>query len=512
MGLKGKYSVLFFVVALFLLSCLTAAKEDPELMTCKHQCRQQRQYDEKQKRFCERQCEDYSKEKRERERRKEGKEEDERWDINPRWDPQEDRREMGRRSRGYDEEGEGERENPYVFNEDEFETKFQNQFGRERVLPKFSRVSKHLKGIENFRVEIFETKPMTFMLPKHCDADAFFFVANGRGTITLVSPDNRESFNIQRGHIMKVAAGTNVYLVNSDDNERLILVKLIQPVSNPGKFESFFGAGGRNPESFFNALSPEIVEALFNVRRDRLEKFFRKQDQGIVKKASREQIRALSQKSEEGAWPFGGAGARTSNGPFNLFRQRPLHNNEFGKLIEVDSDDFKQLRDLNLRITFANITQGGMHTLHYNTRATKIAVVVKGTGHFQMACPHIAGEQRQRPSRHQEEEASSVHYEKVSAKLSCGTVFIVPAGHPFVTVASRDENLEVICFEVNAEDNEKVALAGNKSVFKQLEREAKELSFEDKAEVVDEFLGKQKEEFFFAGPRSRQQRGGRSEE
>ncbi|KAL8138926.1 hypothetical protein V2J09_004927, partial [Rumex salicifolius] len=200
-----------------------------------------------------------------------------------------------------------------------------------------------------------------------------------------------------------------------------------------------------------------------------------------------------SQQGEEGHWPFGGGGARTSNGPFNLFRQRPTHSNEFGKLIEVDSDDFKQLRDLDLRVSFANITEGGMHTLHYNTRATKIAVVVRGKGRFQMACPHISGERRQRPSkRHQEqgEEVSSVHYEKVSAELSCGTVFIVPTGHPFVTVASKDENLEIICFEVNAEDNEKVAFAGKRSVFKQLEREAKVLSFNEKAELVDEFLGK----------------------
>ncbi|KAL8160226.1 hypothetical protein V2J09_001763 [Rumex salicifolius] len=60
---------------------------------------------------------------------------------------------------------------------------------------------------------------------------------------------------------------------------------------------------------------------------------------------------------EEGHWPFGGGGARTSNGPLNLFRQRPTHSNEFRKLIEVDSDDFKQLRDLDLRVSFANITE-----------------------------------------------------------------------------------------------------------------------------------------------------------
>lgn len=77
---------------------------------------------------------------------------------------------------------EGFSDNPYVFEERHFFTGMQSQHGRVRVLPKFTDRSPLLRGIENYRVTIFEAEPQTFVLPNHWDADAVFFVANG--TIT----------------------------------------------------------------------------------------------------------------------------------------------------------------------------------------------------------------------------------------------------------------------------------------------------------------------------------------
>lgn len=112
-----------------------------------------------------------------------------------------------------------------------------------------------------------------------------------------------------------------------------------------------------------------------------------------------------------------------------------------------------------------------MHTPFYNSRVTKIAVVVNGKGYFEMACPHVSksGHKQQHHHRHGgksgrgEESTTPVHYEKINSELRRGTVFVVPPGHPFVTVASEDENLEVICFEINAENNHKSPLAGTNS-------------------------------------------------
>uniref|UniRef100_A0A803MFJ7 Cupin type-1 domain-containing protein n=1 Tax=Chenopodium quinoa TaxID=63459 RepID=A0A803MFJ7_CHEQI len=341
--------------------------------------------------------------------------------------------------------------------------------------------SRHDPGKE---VMIFEANPQTFVVPNHWDADVVLFVAQGEGTVSLVYTDRRESFNIERGHVMVIPAGVTAYLINKGNNDKLILVKLINPVSNIGKFESFFGPGGDNPESYFNAFSSDILEAAFKTSEDSLKRIFSQQREGAIIRASEEQIKALTH--EKGShWPFGGKGSRDS-APFHLLRQNPRESNDFGSLFEVDSNDYRQLRDLNVAVSFANITQGSMHTPYYNSRATKIAVVLNGKGYFEMACPHINSELRE------------------------GTVFVVPPSHPFVTVASEDENLEVICFEINAENNHKFPLAGQRNILKNIEKEAKELAFATSAEEVDEVFRNQEEEFFFKGPRQQEHRRGYS--
>lgn len=108
--------------------------------------------------------------------------------------------------------------------------------------------------------------------------------------MSLVSKGKRNSFNIGRGDIIRVCAGTTAYLINRDNNENLLIAKLLIPVSTPGQFQvrkfsvpifnsstnnvclyiclmqPFFGPGGReNPESFYSAFSSEILEAALNV-------------------------------------------------------------------------------------------------------------------------------------------------------------------------------------------------------------------------------------------------------
>lgn len=55
--------------------------------------------------------------------------------------------------------------------------------------------------------------------------------------MNMVREQRRESFNIKEGDIFRIHAGTTAYLVNRDNNERLVLVKLIQPVNTPGQFQ-----------------------------------------------------------------------------------------------------------------------------------------------------------------------------------------------------------------------------------------------------------------------------------
>ncbi|CAI9774335.1 unnamed protein product [Fraxinus pennsylvanica] len=399
--------------------------------------------------------------------------------------------------------GEEQEENPYVFDDRHFTTGLQTQHGRLRILQNFAERSKLLLGIGNYRVAVLEAQPHTFIVPNHQDVNTLLYVAQGEGAVSVVSEDNRESFNIREGDIFWIAAGTPTYLINRHNNQNLVIAELLQPVSVPGRVEAFFGAGGENPESFYKAFSDEILDAAFNARRDRWQSLFRKQRQGAILKASEEQIRAMS-REEGGIWPFGG---QTKASVINILEQRPSQSNQYGKLYEVDSSQHRQLQDHDVSISLANITQGAMTTLYYNSEATQIVIVEDGEGYFEMACPHLSQQQGQGQGQQQPRPS----YQKVSSPLKQGTVVVVPAGHPYVAVASNNQNLVLLSFEINSKNNRRYPLAGKRNIINQLEREAKELAFRASARNVDEVFGSQNDEGFVKGPRQQQQQGGRAD-
>lgn len=93
-----------------------------------------------------------------------------------------------------------------------------------------------------------------------------------------------------------------------------------------------------------------------------------------------------------------------------------------------------------------------MENPFFNSKSIKIVVVNKGEGYFEMTCPHLSS-----PSS---SGSTPISYRKLSAHIKRGIVFIVPPGHPLITVASKDHNLELLVFETNARDNKRFPLAG----------------------------------------------------
>lgn len=65
-----------------------------------------------------------------------------------------------------------------------------------------------------------------------------FFV--GQGTITAIRENNRESYNVKRGDIIRVPSGNTFYVTNTDDDEKLYIVKFIKSINLPGQCEVYY--------------------------------------------------------------------------------------------------------------------------------------------------------------------------------------------------------------------------------------------------------------------------------
>lgn len=227
--------------------------------------------------------------------------------------------------------------------------------------------------------------------------------------------------------------------------------------------------------------------------------------------ASQEQIREMSRHG--GHWTFGGE----QRGPYNLLNKSPTHSNQHGRHYEVDRNDYPPLRDLDMQVSFANITGGSMVAPFFNSRATKISIVTGGRGYIEIVCPHSGQQQGGKGQEEEQEQKEGQQrqgrrYQKVRARVTEKTVFIVPPGHPVAIVADRHQNLEVLCFEVNAENNRKTFVAGRNNVVSKMERQAKELAFGVPSKLVDEVFSRQQEEMFVRGPQSQQPREREEEE
>ncbi|KAH0457516.1 hypothetical protein IEQ34_012831 [Dendrobium chrysotoxum] len=408
------------------------------------------------------------------------------------------------------------RNNPYVFGEESFEYLVRSEHGKVKVLKSFPELSPLLHGIANYRIDYLETEPLTFVVPTHLDADSIIYVVEGEGAIAVLHEGSRESHILEKGDIIRVWAGSITYLINKSKNQKLKVAKLLQPVGNPGRVQAFYSAGrDQEAESYYQSFSIEVLEAALNTRRDRLHRFFASQRSEAIIKAPEEKIRAIAQhssRSESGPWPF-----TRSKRPFNLLNKQPSYKNRRGQLYEADNKDYDELKDLNAKVSYTNISRGSMLAPFINTRAFKIAVVVKGSGYVEIIRPAEEKDLLKQRREHKEAEPwrqpeeTGRRYTRVSSLLSEGSVIVSPPGHPTAIVASKEQNLQLVCFEVRAENNELVFIAGKNNILSELQEEAKELAFGVPAKMVDEVLRGQEEEVFLAGPRERERETEREE-
>ncbi|KAF5188643.1 Vicilin, partial [Thalictrum thalictroides] len=273
-------------------------------------------------------------------------------------------------------------ENPYLFKQENFSTHLKTQQGNLQVLQKFDQGSHLLRILDNYRIEYLEINPNTFTLPNHWDADSICFVLSGQGAITLLQQENnKETHNLERGDIFSIRANTILFVVNTDNNEKFRVVKLCQPVNVPGQFDGFFSTGGRNPETFYSIFSKDILQAAFNdVEGEQIMGLFQAQDKGPYVEASQEQIKALSGESSDDQQGIPESSQSNKPYAYNIFNtERPSTvSNKYGKRYIVSPDDYKQLEEADIQISYTNITRGAMVGPYYNSKSIQICMVVNG--------------------------------------------------------------------------------------------------------------------------------------
>ncbi|KAM0943545.1 putative rmlC-like cupin domain superfamily, rmlC-like jelly roll protein [Dioscorea sansibarensis] len=422
-------------------------------------------------------------------------------------------------------------ERHYVFRKERFVDWLRTEHGYVKVLPNFYQLSRLLLGVSNYRVSVIDLKPRAFLKPRHLDAEEILFVANGRGIIGVVDSESRNTHNVREGDILRIRAGSISYLANKDNNERFVIVKLLHPVSQPGRLREYFPVGLER--AYLQRFSREVKRAAFNLNPKEVEELLggqqqEQQQQGAIIRGSEQQMRSIEGSEGGSSHP-----STESRGPFNLYNKRPTHSSDRGRLIEADRNDYQPLRDFDIQVSFANLTKRSMLGPFYNTESYKIALVTQGRGTLEFVCPHLAsqrqaregeqgeseqtsegkkqeseetrGEHEEEEEEEEEQEQSGPRYERVRTEIRQGTVFVIPPDHATVLI-SADQNLEVICFETRAEKNQMIFLAGPNNPWRRMEDAVKELTFGRRAREVDEKLSRQKESVILAVPEEREHR------
>ncbi|RWR85368.1 Cupin 1 [Cinnamomum micranthum f. kanehirae] len=390
--------------------------------------------------------------------------------------------------------------NPFFFDEKSFRTPLKTREGNLRILDRFTQRSHLLRGIEKYRLAVLEANPNAALMPTHYDTDEILFVVAGRATITLMRKENKESYNLRKGDILRVEAGTTHYIINRHNKEQLLIAKLLETMSVPGQVQPFFGIGGRNPESYYTSFSKNILEAAFNTEDEKVRKVFQENQEGAFVSVPQEKIRQIAQQASSSSEEGRTHGGRR-RGPFNLFEKHPTYSNQHGQIYEVDSSDYPALQAQDISVAYAIIRGGSMLAPYYNSKAFKVALVVDGKGHWELVSPY--GSARSGEGRESQEE--SVSYQRLSAELSDGNGLVVPPGHPSAIVAEGGQDLRVLCFGINAEENQEHRLAGRDNIYNKMNKAEREIFFKAPETEVREVLNAQRDAGIVEGPKGSQE-------
>ncbi|XP_014523936.1 beta-conglycinin, alpha' chain [Vigna radiata var. radiata] len=395
--------------------------------------------------------------------------------------------------------------NPFHFSSNRFHSLFKNPNGHIRLLQRFDQQSKQLQNLQDYRLLEVQLRPRTLLLPHHVDADYIIIILSGRAILTLQNPDDRDSYNLQNGDVQNIPAGTTLYLINPDNEETLKVMVLARPINNPGRLESFFLSSTEAQQSYLQGFSKKTLEASFDTQFKEINRVLfgeegQQQDEekqeGVIVKLSKEQIRELSKHAKSSSKKT----ISSKDKPFNLRSSSPVYSNTLGKFYEITPEKNPQLRDMDVFVSFVNMKEGALLLPHYNSKSIVILVVNKGEANAE-----LVGEREQ-----QQEESGEV--QRYRAELSEEDVLVIPATYPVAINATS--NLNFFAFGINAENNQRNFLAGEKdNVMSDIPRPVLEVAFPGSGEETEKLIKKQTESYFVdAQPQQKQSQEKEKEE
>lgn len=77
--------------------------------------------------------------------------------------------------------------------------------------------------------------------------------------------ENKESYNLRKGDILRVEAGTTHYIINRDNKEQLFIAKLLETISVPGEVQVKFTSMDDLMVIFRRVRVPLNLPCIFNI-------------------------------------------------------------------------------------------------------------------------------------------------------------------------------------------------------------------------------------------------------
>ncbi|PNY02685.1 vicilin-like protein antimicrobial peptides 2-2-like protein [Trifolium pratense] len=330
-------------------------------------------------------------------------------------------------------------------------------------------------------------EPRSLFVPQYLDSNMIIFIRRGVAKLGFIYGDELEERRIQTGDIYVIPAGSVFYLVNIGEGQRLHVICSIDPSTSLGHTFQPFYIGGDNQQSILGGFGPTILETAFNESRAKIQRIFKKKQDGPIvfiddshspslwtkflqlkKQAKVQKLKTLVQSQDEDeeqkqtSWSWrklmesvlGKANnienkdRADSPDSYNLYDRKPDFRNAYGWSSALDGGDYSPLKIPDIGVFHVNLTAGSMMAPHVNPRASEYSIVLRGYGRVQILFPNGSN--------------------AMETEIKVGDIFYIPRYFPFCQIASRNGPLEFIGFTTSSEKNNPQFLAGAASLLKTL--------------------------------------------